>query len=196
MSRSNEFVAQQKGAESLRRRQVLGALGAVAGSAIIWDLWAKKDISARLFNPFSLDKFALQAVPGLKTSDGAPLPGFSSADLGRRLCVLNLWASWCGTCLEEHALLVELASRRLAPIYGADVKDEPDHARAFLARHGNPFDAVGADDRSYLMRALGVRGVPATFVVAPGPRIVVSLIGALDRKDIETTLVPALSQTN
>jgi len=106
--------------------------------------------------------------------------------------VLNLWASYCPTCHEEHHMLMDLAAQKLAPIYGADVKDDPEHAKAFLARYGNPFVAVGADSRSFLQRALGARGVPATFVVGPGPKIEVAILGPLDPKIVATKIVPAL----
>ncbi len=181
-----------------RRRFILGAAGGAvvgAGAVVVAQFWARKDMSARLFNPFRLADFALAAVPGLTRADGSATPGFSSADLAGRRSILNFWASWCPSCREEHELLVDLAARDLAPIYGADVKDEPEHARDFLARHGDPFRAVGADSHAYLQRALGARGVPATFVIAPGPTIEVSILGPLDREAIEEQIIPALTKT-
>jgi cytochrome c biogenesis protein CcmG/thiol:disulfide interchange protein DsbE len=87
-----------------------------------------------------------------------------------------------------------LAARKLAPIYGADVKDNPEHAKRFLAKRGNPFVAVGADEYSFLQRALGARGVPATFVVGPGPTIELSILEPLNEKIIEERIVPALTK--
>jgi hypothetical protein len=54
---------------------------------------------------------------------------------------------------------------------------------------------VGADSRGFLQHALGARGVPATFVIAPGPRIEVAIFGELDRAAIEDKILPALTQT-
>jgi len=180
-----------------RRSVLLGAIGVSglgAGAAVVEHVWKKKDISARLFNPFSIGKFELAAVPGLRDAQGNPVPGFSAADLAGRRSVLNVWASWCPGCRAEHPLLMALAKRNLAPIYGADVKDPPTRAGYFLAKHGNPFVAVGADEHSYLQRALGARGVPATFVVGPGPAVEWSTYDPLDQGVIENEIVPRLTK--
>lgn len=195
MSRVTDESNQASEWFATRRGLLTGAIGVAglgAGAAVLERVWKSKDMTARLFNPFSIDKFELAAVPGLLDAQGQPVPGFSSADLTGRRSLLNIWASWCPSCREEHHLLVDLAKRNLAPIYGADVKDRPERARAFLARHGNPYVAVGADDGAFLQRALGVRGVPASFVVGPGPVIEVSVLGPLDARIIEEQIVPAL----
>lgn len=179
----------------MTRRRFLGGLwlaGLGAGAAGVTHVWQKKDMTARLFNPFSIGNFELPPIAGLIDAEGKPVPGFSSADLAGRRSLLNIWASWCPTCRQEHALLMALAKRRLAPIYGADVKDDPEHAKSFLAKHGNPYVAIGADDRSFLQRAFGARGVPATFVVGPGPVITLSIFEPLNENIIEERIVPAL----
>lgn len=195
MREDSRIMPLSQGSATSRRALLLGGVGvAAAGAAagVVSVLWTSKDMTTRLLNPFTLAKFALEPVAGLTRPDGGAVPGFSSADLVGRLSVLNVWASWCPSCREEHALLVDLAARNIAPIYGADVKDEPAHARAFLAEHGNPYTAVGADSQAFLQRALGVRGVPATFVVSPGPRIEVSIFGPLDAQIVADKIIPAL----
>ncbi len=178
-----------------RRSLVLGAMGAVsvgAGGAVVEHVWKKKNLSARLFNPFSLAQFDLPPVPGLLDAAGKPVPGFSSADLADKRSILNIWASWCPTCREEHKHLVALAKRNLAPIYGANVKEAPERTRYFLARYGNPFTAVGADSKVYLQQLLTPRGVPATFIVGPGPVIEWSTFDGLTPAIIEKEIVPRL----
>lgn len=178
-----------------RRSLILGAVGAMglgAGGAVAEYVWKKKNVSARLFNPFSLAHFDLPPVPGLLDKEGRPVPGLSSADLAGKRCVLNVWASWCPTCREEHRHLVALARRKLAPIYGVDVKDPPARVKFFLAKNGNPFEAIGADNETYLQRALGARGVPATFVVGPGHVIEWSTYEGLTEAMIESEIAPRL----
>lgn len=177
-----------------RRNLVLGALGAIsgaAGAAAIEHVWRSKDLSARFFDTLSIDAFDLPPAPGLTFDDGRPVPGFSSADLAGRRSLLYLWASYCPSCRAEHHLVMALAEKGVA-VYGANVKDDPAHARSFLVEHGNPFVAVGLDERARLQRALGARGVPASFVVAPGPRIEVSILGPIDEEAIAMRILPAL----
>lgn len=179
-----------------RRSLVLGAFGAIgvgAGGAAVEHVWKKKDMTARLFNPFSLARFELPPVAGLLDAAGKPVPGLSSADLAGKRCLLNVWASWCPTCREEHKHLVALARRNLAPIYGVDVRDPPARVTYFLAKNGNPFAAIGADTETYLQCALGVRGVPATFVIGPGHVIEWSTNEGLTEAVIEKEIAPRLA---
>ncbi|PPD42354.1 MAG: redoxin [Methylocystis sp.] len=179
-----------------RRSVVLGAIGVMglgAGGAVVEHVWKRKDMTARLFNPFSIAKFELPPVMGLLDAAGKQVPGFSSADLSGKRSLLNVWASWCPSCRQEHPLMMALAKRNLAPIYGVDAKDSPAKAKYFLAKHGNPFVAVGADEHTFLQRALGARGVPATFVIGPGPNVEWATYEPLDEETIEKEIVPRLA---
>jgi cytochrome c biogenesis protein CcmG, thiol:disulfide interchange protein DsbE len=178
-----------------RRSIVLGALGMMglgAGAAVVEHVWRRKDMTARFFNPFSIADFELPPVPGLLDAAGNPVPGLSSADLKAKRSLLVVWASWCPTCREEHKHIVALAKRNLAPIFGVDAKDPPARAKYFLAKYGNPFVAVGADAHTYLQRALGAKGVPASFVIGPGPVVEWSTYEGLDEEVIEKEIVPRL----
>ncbi|WP_442753625.1 redoxin family protein [Methylocystis sp. JAN1] len=196
MSMNSKASGEKAGWFATRRSLLLGAIGAAglgAGAAVVEHVWKKKDMAARLFNPFSIGNFDLPPVPGLLNAKGEPTPGFSSADLADKRSLLVVWASWCPTCREEHKHIVALAKRNLAPIYGADVKDPPAKANFFLARRGNPFVAVGMDENAYLQRALGAKGVPATFVVGPGPVVEWSTYEGLDEEVIEKEIAPRLA---
>jgi len=182
-----------------RRAILLGAAGVTllgAGAGVAHGLWKRKDLSARFFNSFSISHFELPPIEGLKDAQGAPVPGLSDRDLADKRCLLNLWASWCPSCREEHAWLTKIAEQTHAPLYGANVKDQPARARAFLERRGNPFAAVGADSRTFLERALGAKGVPATFVIGPGYKIEVALYDPLDKDNVANLILPALARVD
>jgi DsbE subfamily thiol:disulfide oxidoreductase len=192
----SELVGSNGRSLTSRRDVIRGGASVAAlgiGAALGARVWEQKDLSARFFNKTTIENFSLPPLPGLATADGAGLAGFSAADLSGKRSLLNLWASFCPSCRVEHPLLTALARQGIA-IYGADVKDQPDHARAFLAEHGNPFAAVGLDERAFLQRALGARGVPASFVIGPGPTIELAILGPLDEETIATRILPALAR--
>lgn len=180
-----------------RRSLLLGALGGAGvgvAAAVGKSVWKKKSVTAWLFPPTSLPPFDLPPVPELVDMVGRPVQGFSSAHLAGRRTVLNVWASWCPTCQEEHAQLLALAKRNLAPIYGVDVRDPPAQTARFLAAHGNPFTAVGrVESRNDLMRALGARTLPATFIVGPDLVVEWSYKWALTEEVIEREIAPRLA---
>jgi cytochrome c biogenesis protein CcmG, thiol:disulfide interchange protein DsbE len=92
-------------------------------------------------------------------------PGLASADFANgQPRLLNVFASWCVPCIAEAPRLAELAERGVI-IDGIAIRDRREDLEAFLARHGNPYRAIGADDRSEVQIALGSAGVPETFVI-------------------------------
>lgn len=118
------------------------------------------------------------------------VPGFDSASLrAGHVTVVNVWASWCVPCRQEHPLLMELAKRGDIRLVGLNYKDEPENARRFLGTMGQPFAAVGADEAGRAAVDWGVYGVPETFIIDGkgmirykwiGPMTPESLAGALD----------------
>lgn len=92
-------------------------------------------------------------------------PGLAATDLATgQPRLLNVFASWCVPCIAEAPLLLDL-KRRGVPIDAIAVRDRPADVAEFLARHGDPFDRIGADPDSRVQLALGSSGVPETFVV-------------------------------
>jgi len=123
--------------------------------------------------------FALAPLPGL-TTGGQPVPGLSDADLRTgAITVVNVWASWCAPCRQEHPALMELAKDSSVRVVGINYKDNPENARRFLGQLGNPFSAVGVDPSGRAAIDWGVYGVPETFVVGPDGRIRHKHIGPL-----------------
>ncbi len=131
-------------------------------------------------------------IEGLLT-DGRAVPGFSNADLAKgRVSLVNFWASWCPTCIEEHSLIADLKAASGIDVYGVDYKDEAAAARRFLGRYGNSFTALGTDTSGRNAIDWGVYGTPETFVVNGRGDIVYKHVGALTPESIKTKILPAI----
>jgi cytochrome c biogenesis protein CcmG, thiol:disulfide interchange protein DsbE len=135
----------------------------------------------------------LPPLPGLER-DGKPVPGLNSAELKGEVTVLNVWASWCVPCRDEAPLLIALAADRRIRIVGINYKDQPDNARRFLGRYGNPFIANGTDGNGRAAIEWGVYGVPETFVIGRDGRIAYKLIGPITADNLDQTLKPAIEK--
>ncbi|OLB69760.1 MAG: thiol:disulfide interchange protein [Alphaproteobacteria bacterium 13_2_20CM_2_64_7] len=135
----------------------------------------------------------LPPLPGLER-DGKAVPGLNSAEFQGRVTVLNVWASWCVPCREEAALLMTVAADPRVNVVGMNYKDQPDNARRFLGRHGNPFAANGTDGNGRAAIEWGVYGVPETFVLGRDGRIAYKLIGPVTPDNLEAALKPAIEK--
>ena len=137
-------------------------------------------------------EFTLPPLEGL-TADGKDVPGFASSDLAQgETTLVNVFASWCLECQEEHPLLVELAKQPGIRLFGIDYKDDAASARRFLGRYGNPYSRVGADASGRTSIDFGVYGVPETYVITPDGKIAYRLVGPLTEQTIRDKLLPLL----
>lgn len=136
-------------------------------------------------------EFVLPPVPDLLGPDG-PVPGVSRADLLGKVSVVNIFASWCVPCRQEHPLLEDLARSGRAQMIGINYKDKPENARRFLGALGNPYDLVGADDAGRAAIDWGVYGVPETFIVDAAGTIRYKFIGPLDPQSYREVFLPQL----
>jgi cytochrome c biogenesis protein CcmG/thiol:disulfide interchange protein DsbE len=115
-------------------------------------------------------------------------------DMRGKVWMLNVWASWCVACREEHPLLVEFARRKVVPIYGLNYKDERTDANAWLARFGNPYDASLHDLDGRVGIDFGVYGVPETFVIDQNGVIRMKHIGPITPDVIANKIEPLLKK--
>ncbi len=112
--------------------------------------------------------------------EGLSVPGFDSASLkSGSVTIVNVWASWCVPCRQEHPLLMQLAKHTDIRLYGLNYKDEPENARRFIGTLGLPYAAVGADRDGRVAIDFGVYGVPETFVVDGEGKIRFKWVGPL-----------------
>jgi cytochrome c biogenesis protein CcmG/thiol:disulfide interchange protein DsbE len=119
---------------------------------------------------------------------------FRLDDMRGKVWMLNVWASWCVACREEHPVLVEFSKRKLVPIYGLDYKDQRADANAWLANFGNPYDASLFDDEGRVGIDFGVYGVPETFVIDQNGVIRMKHIGPLTPEVLATKIEPLLER--
>lgn len=137
---------------------------------------------------------------------GKPAPAFSLAqvqDPGKTLSLenlkgqvslLNVWASWCVSCRQEHPVLLELAKRGVVPIYGLNYKDEREQALAWLSRFGDPYTASAFDADGKTGLDWGVYGVPETFVIDRQGRIRYKHTGPVTEKALAEDLLPLVAR--
>jgi cytochrome c biogenesis protein CcmG/thiol:disulfide interchange protein DsbE len=130
----------------------------------------------------------------LPALEGLAIPGLKRADLDGKLTVVNVFASWCVPCRQEHPALLALANDTRIRVVGIDYKDQPANAAAFLNELGNPYAAIGVDQRGRAAIDWGVYGVPETFLVGPDGIIRDKIIGPLTDDAVETRLKPAIAK--
>jgi cytochrome c biogenesis protein CcmG/thiol:disulfide interchange protein DsbE len=130
-------------------------------------------------------QFALPAVQGRTLS-------LSSADLVGEVSLVNVFASWCVACREEHPVFMQIKAENLVPIHGLNYKDRPDDAAKWLSTKGDPYTRTGSDLNGRVAIDWGVYGVPETFVITKDGRIAHKHIGAVTPRDLEETILPLI----
>ncbi len=121
----------------------------------------------------------------------APQQNFSTAQMQGQVWLLNVWASWCAACVDEHALLLRLArAERAVPIVGLNYKDDPAQASAWLQTLGNPYAYIAVDRRGEVSLDYGVYGVPETYLIDQAGRVRVKQVGPLTAEIVEHSLRP------
>lgn len=133
-------------------------------------------------------QFTLPAV------DGTGVPGFDTAALTGDVTVVNVFASWCIPCRDEHPVLEALKDRTGVRLFGMNQKDAAENAVAFLTELGNPYDAIGADADGRTSIDWGVYGVPETFIVDAGGVIRFKHVGPLSLDDLASEIIPAIEK--
>lgn len=137
---------------------------------------------------------------------GKPAPAFQLsrvADAGQTLspedfkgqvALVNVWASWCVSCRQEHPVLLQLARQNVVPIYGLNYKDQREAAQGWLNQHGNPYIASAFDADGRVGINWGVYGVPETFVIDKAGLIRHKHTGPVTPESLEQELLPLIRQ--
>jgi len=137
---------------------------------------------------------------------GKPAPAFSlpqlhqpqqqlaPGDMQGQVWLLNVWASWCAPCREEHPLLVTAARERQVPIVGLNYKDDPRNAQEWLRKLGDPYVGIGVDASGRVGIDYGVYGVPETFVIDKAGVVRFKHIGPMTPQVWERDVLPLVKR--
>jgi len=135
--------------------------------------------------------FSLPRLAGDAAGDSAR---FSPADMKGKVWMLNVWASWCVSCRQEHPVLMDFAKSAVVPLVGLDYKDARADGRRWLAEHGDPYllSAVDLDGRVGI--DYGVYGVPETYVIDKAGTIRYKQIGPVTTEALQATILPLIRE--
>jgi cytochrome c biogenesis protein CcmG/thiol:disulfide interchange protein DsbE len=123
-----------------------------------------------------------------------PEQTFTQKDMQGQVWLLNVWASWCISCRDEHPLLVQLARANTVPLVGLNYKDKPDEAKAWLKQFGDPYRLSISDLQGRVGIDYGVYGVPETFVIDRDGVIRHKHIGPITPEALETKILPLVKK--
>ncbi|MBU2145845.1 MAG: DsbE family thiol:disulfide interchange protein [Alphaproteobacteria bacterium] len=120
--------------------------------------------------------------------------GLSDSNLHGEVSLVNVFASWCTACRDEHPLFMRLAAVGVVPLHGLNYKDRPSAARGWLDSMGDPYTRTGTDLNGRVAIDWGVYGVPETFVVGDDGRIAYKHVGAVTQKVLDEKIVPLVKR--
>ncbi len=133
------------------------------------------------------------ALPPL---EGANVAALTSQAIAGKLTLVNVFASWCVPCRQEHPLLKELARDSRITVVGINYKDKTDNALRFLGELGNPYAAIGTDPSGKAAIDWGVYGIPESYLVGPDGTILYKRVGPFDERSISGDLMPAIEKAS
>lgn len=125
-----------------------------------------------------------------------PTRSLGKADFTGKVWMLNVWASWCVSCREEHPLLVDFARKGVVPIYGLDYKDERQAGLAWLQRGGNPYTESLLDPDGRIGIDYGVYGVPETYLIDRAGVIRYKHVGPVTEEVLRDEIEPLVRRLN
>ena len=119
---------------------------------------------------------------------------FSPSEMKGKVWLLNVWASWCVSCKEEHPILVELSRQNIVPIYGLDYKDNRADAEITLNSGGDPYTVTVSDTEGRIGIDYGVYGVPETYVIDKQGIIQYKQIGPITHRSLREKILPLVAE--
>jgi cytochrome c biogenesis protein CcmG/thiol:disulfide interchange protein DsbE len=133
------------------------------------------------------------ALPPL---EGSNMPALTDAALKGKLTLVNVFASWCVPCRQEHPMLKQLATDSRLNVVAINYKDRNDNALRFLGELGNPYKAIGVDPNGKAAIDWGVYGIPESYLVGPDGKILYKKVGPFDERSVTQDLMPAIAKAS
>lgn len=130
----------------------------------------------------------------LPALEGASLPALTDDAIKGKLALVNVFASWCVPCRQEHPLLKELAKDERITVVGINYKDKNENSLRFLGELGNPYTAIGVDPNGKAAIDWGVYGIPESYLVGPDGTILYKKTGPFDEASVRQGLLPAIEK--
>lgn len=129
-------------------------------------------------------------LPTLSKLDGK----FSNNNFKGHVSLMNVWATWCATCQQEHMVLMDISKRYPISIYGLDYKDDPVQAQAWLHEYGNPYKLIGLDTMGKVAIDWGVYGTPETFLIDADGIVRYKHVGPIDVRVWKHEFLPLIKK--
>jgi len=189
MSREVQGIEPTVARSALRRPAFIAPLAVFAAIAVLLALGLTlnpREIPSPLIGK-PVPQFDLPPVRGRDL-------GLETSDLKGEVSIVNVFASWCVSCKEEHPVFMEMKRERLVPIHGLNYKDRPEDAQKWLDAMGDPYMRTGADIDGRVAIEWGVYGVPETFVIDREGKIAYKHIGPITPKLLDETLRPLIAR--
>jgi cytochrome c biogenesis protein CcmG/thiol:disulfide interchange protein DsbE len=123
-----------------------------------------------------------------------PTKTFSASEMRGKVWLLNVWASWCAACRDEHPVLLELSRSKAVPLYGLNYKDRREDGLAWLREFGNPYLLNATDIDGRVGIDYGVYGVPETYLIDREGVIRFKQIGPVTPEVVENKILPLVKE--
>ena len=135
-------------------------------------------------------------VLAMQPLEGSNTPALTDQAVAGKLTLVNVFASWCVPCRQEHPLLKELAKDTRLTVVGINYKDKNENALRFLGELGNPYAAIGVDPNGKAAIDWGVYGIPESYLVGSDGTILYKRVGPFDERSINAELMPAIDKAS
>jgi len=137
--------------------------------------------NSNIYIPETAQNKDLEVFSSKDLFTGTQVP-FDQIFINSDFYILNIWASWCLPCRNEHDLLMQLSKNKSIKLIGLNYKDKSKNAKKFIEELGNPYSIIITDKDGIISIRLGAYGIPETYIIDKNKKIIKRIIGPLNKK--------------